>query len=66
MICFHCDKEIPTEDKKTMLALEIPYTNLWFHRDCYNTIKSQEVIYLTQNSQKCYNYSEKGLKKNKK
>lgn len=66
MICFECEKEINLEDKKMMLAIEVPYRNLWFHKDCYNTIKEREIIYLTQNAEKCYNYHEKRIKNTQK
>lgn len=66
MICFHCEKEIELVDKKRMVPIEVPYRNLWFHRDCYNLIKEKEELYLTQNAEKCYNYSEKQLKNKQK
>ncbi len=64
MVCFYCSKEIQIEDKKRMVPVEIPYINLWFHKDCYDVIKSTEVIYLSQNVQMILDYKERS--KNKK
>lgn len=63
LICFDCDKEIEPEQDKFMLALEKPYTNLWFHKSCYNAIKSEIIVYLTENEKKVYNYKERIGKK---
>jgi hypothetical protein len=37
--CPKCKKEILSEDIKFMLPLEIPYMNIYFHRDCYLEIE---------------------------
>lgn len=58
LICFECKCEIATGTLKFMLPLEKPYTNLWFHRDCYNKVKGEIEVYLAQNVERVYNYKE--------
>lgn len=36
--CFFCETEVISDYK--MLALDKPYTNLFFHKDCVQTIRS--------------------------
>jgi hypothetical protein len=67
MDCFYCKKEIEEKDLKFMLAIEVPYCNLWFHRECYTVnVKPQEVLYLAQNSEMIYTYTYKDGKNKKK
>lgn len=42
-----------------MFAIDKPYINLFFHRECYNKIKGDMEVFLTQNEQLFYNYREK-------
>jgi len=35
MICIICKEKVEKDQKKFMLALDIPYINLWLHRDCF-------------------------------
>ena len=47
--CFHCMKSISITDGYFMYPLEIPYCNLFFHRDCF-VIANQDndiIQYLT-------------------
>jgi len=52
--CFYCDEEIKEPDEKyMMIAVEIPYINLFFHKDsCYLKIKDNLNTYIRKNSEK--------------
>jgi hypothetical protein len=66
MNCFYCKNDIKDAEEKFMLAIEVPYVNLWFHRSCYNlNIKPQENLYLAQNAQMIYFYKDERSGKNK-
>jgi hypothetical protein len=66
MICFDCKKEIETEQDKIMLGLDIPYVNLWFHRNCYKlNVEADMNVYLGKNMLLVYNYRENEDKKGK-
>lgn len=65
MECFYCSKEINSEHRKRLVPLEVPYGNLWFHRECYDIIKPEEELYLAQNSERCYTYLYKDVKRSK-
>ena len=62
MECFYCQKDIEIASKKFMLAIERPYKNLWFHKDCYTLIKSEEIIYLYANIERILEYNNKKKK----
>jgi len=64
-ICFHCDKEITSNQKKFMFGLDKPYVNIFFHRECFDSIKDL-TAYFTENAEKVYNYSCKIVKKKEK
>ena len=53
-ICLMCDKEILVDDKKQMIGIDIPYINVWFHKDCYGTINGLSS-FLQNNTDKIYN-----------
>lgn len=42
-----------------MFALDVPYANLFFHRDCFENIKHEISLFITQNEKSFYNYIEK-------
>jgi hypothetical protein len=52
MKCFYCDKEINIEkDRYIIKAYDIPYVNLYFHKDtCYREIKDRLIEYIDENS----------------
>ena len=52
MKCFYCDKEINIEkDRYIIKAYDIPYVNLYFHKDtCYREIKDRLIEYINENS----------------
>ena len=64
LTCFACEKEILETDKKQMVGLDVPYTNLWFHKDCYLHI-SDLNLYLPENIKKVYNWVNNENKSNK-
>jgi len=47
-----------------LVAIEQPYTNLFFHRDCYNEIDDIKS-FVSENVEKLYNIIEKPFKKEK-
>ena len=55
MKCFKCGKKI--EGLKSYLALDRPYVNLPFHRDCYNGL-GDELAYVTENYNRIIEYIE--------
>jgi hypothetical protein len=55
--CFFCDKEISTGMRYKLEAVDIPYTNLLFHRDCYRLI-SDISLYIQENEKKLSIYNE--------
>ncbi|HAQ03056.1 TPA: hypothetical protein DCQ22_04150 [Candidatus Nomurabacteria bacterium] len=65
MICFHCNEEIEDSQERTMLGLDVPYVNLFFHKNCFNLyVKSDINLYLAQKSEIEYNrYIECKIKK---
>lgn len=63
MNCFYCNDEITwekNEDNKVikaryiMLALDNPYINLFFHKECYNKM-GDFLLYITKNGEIDYN-----------
>lgn len=65
MICFKCQKDIKQEDDKFMYGLDRPYINLYFHKNCWNSIKDNLEVYFTQNEDSVYNYIRKQQKTGK-
>ena len=64
MICFHCKKEI--EQERMMIALDRPYLNLFFHRECYNLYVEADVFaYLGKYEQSVVELSRNDNKKGK-
>lgn len=55
MKCFMCGKEI--EGLKSFLALDRPYVNLPFHRDCYTSI-DDELEYCKENYERIMDHVE--------
>lgn len=46
-----------------MIGLDVPYVNLWFHRDCFNLHVTTNIdAYLLQNIDMVYNYIESNNK----
>ena len=60
-VCTYCGEEINKDQKYTMLAVEHPYYNLFFHRECYKTllfeVKTWDglVLYLSKTFEMWYN-----------
>jgi len=68
MTCFKCNKEI--EGLLSWMALDRPYVNLPFHRECYESL-NDELAYVTEHIDRImeyieYIYSSKYTKNNKK
>ena len=66
--CFKCGEEI--NGLRSFMALDRPYVNLPFHRECYNNLED-ELAYVTENYDRIleyidYIYSSKYTKNNKK
>lgn len=57
-ICFYCEQEIKEDEPETMIGVDIPYVNIWFHRTELRKITDLNS-YLAQNAEKIYNYREK-------
>jgi len=56
--CLHCliTKKDIKSDLWYMVALEKPYTNLWFHRECYKLYTEEELKeFLVENYKIWYN-----------
>lgn len=55
--CFHCGNDINPADYK-MYALDKPYVNLFFHKECFSLVGGYDGIevYLTQKVEMVYNY----------
>jgi hypothetical protein len=56
LTCFVCDKEILDSEDSYMVAIEIPYGNLFMHRNEYKQIESTLSEYLTERIEKVYSY----------
>ena len=63
-LCFYCNKLIVGE--YYLLGLDIPYVNLWFHKECFKLVLPKLLLYLTENAERCYNYKYNGDLKKKK
>ena len=48
-ICFYCNEEILPEQSRFLLGIEIPYANVWLHREHYKLIEPILREYLTEN-----------------
>lgn len=57
LVCLYCSKEIIKEDY-SMVAVEKPYCNLFFHSDCIKKVGDM-LCFLTENLEKWYNIGEK-------
>ena len=58
-MCFKCfceGKKKPIGREYFMYPLERPYMNLFFHKDCYQQIKGEILIYLPQNNDNMVKY----------
>ncbi len=60
-MCFHCNKLIEDPMDYNMIPLEIPYINLFLHKNCFKMMGGYDnmPIFLSQNSEKIYNYLHK-------
>lgn len=54
MKCLICNTEVKTTDDKFMLAFEVPYINLFLHRCCYNSVKSNIIEWAEENKTAIY------------
>jgi hypothetical protein len=52
--CFSCDKNIKLDEKYFMVAIEVPYINLYFCWDCRESIDINEFI--RENAEKISQY----------
>ena len=64
MQCPVCYGEVSMAVRHFMIAVDIPYLNIFFHFDCYKGIKDNEILHEYIN--KWYNYIiiQKGIEKN--
>ncbi len=51
-ICFYCEKIIKEKEPIFMYAIDIPYVNLWFHKECYDIIENTTGDYILSNYDK--------------
>ena len=58
-ICFYCEKSIKEKEPMNMYAIDLPYMNLWFHRECYNLIEDTTGDYILSNYDKLNEFLEK-------
>lgn len=59
-ICFYCGEKITIDDQYQMLGLDVPYLNLFFHKNtCWKNIYSNINLYLSENMEKLYNWIDK-------
>jgi hypothetical protein len=65
LMCFECKCEIAEGHPRFMYGIERPYTNLWFHRECWDRVKGDIKVYLSLNRDRVYNYNELLLKTRK-
>jgi hypothetical protein len=56
-ICFHCNKKIEDPLDYNLLPLDIPYINLFFHKNCFKMMGGYDNmrVYCTENLIKVYN-----------
>jgi len=47
--CIYCKEDVLITQDKKMVALEIPYLNLYLHKECYLIIESTLLEYLKEN-----------------
>jgi len=47
--CIVCKKEILDIDSKFMIALEVPYLNLYVHRSCWMEIRNNLDEFMSDN-----------------
>ena len=40
-ICPGCGKKINPQDKKFMVATDVPYSNIYWHKSCWEEYKSK-------------------------
>jgi len=57
--CFLCEKRILPKERYKMVAIEVPYINLFFHEGCYGSIKFDLSEFLSLNVNKLYNWCSK-------
>jgi len=57
-ICFDCNKSIDDINDYNMYAIDRPYVNLFFHKDCFNKIGGYRKMgeYCTLRQDLVYNY----------
>lgn len=59
MVCIVCNNTVLSSDAKFMLALDIPYLNLYLHKSCYKKIQNHINEFLSENLQ---NFMDKYVK----
>lgn len=66
-ICFYCDKEIEDSERYQFLGIDVPYLNLFFHKEtCWKEVSGNINSFLTSNVEKVYNYKKIDENKRKK
>ena len=61
LVCVECQKEIDPSGNYMMLAIEVPYYNVFFHKDCYEEVLKEcggwdgLRLYLARSSETWYN-----------
>ena len=52
--CFLCRKDLNEFGGVFMLGLDRPYVNLWFHRECFDTVEPNLLEYLNAEIDRLY------------
>lgn len=50
--CPVCNEELLADQKKFMIPVEVPYLNIFVHRECWRIIKDDLLNFLTKNIEK--------------
>jgi len=56
-MCLLCESNILKDQDKFMIALDIPYINLYMHMGCYRQIQEDLNNFLLQHIEMVYNYN---------
>jgi hypothetical protein len=52
MNCIICELELQEGDKRIMLPIDVPYCNLYVHRECRNIENDKLVVILQERLEK--------------
>ncbi|KKN18892.1 hypothetical protein LCGC14_0951120 [marine sediment metagenome] len=64
MICFFCQELVTKKDKKFWYGIDIPYKNVLFHRNCFESIGDLQSYFET-NYERLLNYNSRSRHKRK-